>query len=108
MVGLGDMIQLAMAAMLMVLWGDDPILNIVPKPLLWQWQEKMDELLGMPSVGWDVKQWLNEYGICHGSSGPDRILKMASTGAVGFIGKFQRQHRRSGSLEAVGLRARDR
>ena len=108
MVGLGDMIQLAIAAMLMALCGDNPILTIAPKPLLWQWQDKMDKLLGMPSVVWDGKQWPDEYGICHGSSGPDCILKMPATGAVGFIGNFQRQHRRSGSLQAVGLRARDR
>ena len=36
MVGLGKTIQLAMAAMLMALWGDKPVLIIAPKPLLWQ------------------------------------------------------------------------
>ena len=63
----------------------------------------MDKLLGMPSVVWDGKQWLNEYGICHGSSGPGRILKMPATGGVGFTGNFQRQHRRCGScLKRLG------
>jgi len=38
MVGLGKTVQLALAAQLMALYGDKPILVIVPKTLLWQWQ----------------------------------------------------------------------
>ena len=77
MVGLGKTIQLAMAAMLMALWGDKPVLIIAPKPLLWQWQDEMDKLLGMPSAVWDGKQWVDEHGICNGSDieklkAPDR------------------------------------
>jgi hypothetical protein len=45
MVGLGKTIQLAMAALLMAIWGKKPILIIAPKPLLWQWQDEMDKLL---------------------------------------------------------------
>lgn len=56
MVGLGKTIQLAMAAMLMALWGNKPVLIIAPKPLLWQWQDEMKKLLGMPSAVWDGKQ----------------------------------------------------
>ena len=36
-VGLGKTIQLAMSAQLMALYGDKPVLVIVPKTLLWQW-----------------------------------------------------------------------
>jgi len=42
-VGLGKTIQLAMAAELMALVGDKPVLVLAPKTLVWQWQ---DELTG--------------------------------------------------------------
>ena len=38
-VGLGKTIQLALSAELMALYGDKPVLIIVPKTLLWQWQD---------------------------------------------------------------------
>ncbi len=62
-VGLGKTMQLAMSAMLMGLYGNRPILILVPKPLLWQWQEEMKNLLDMPSAVWDGKRWIDENGI---------------------------------------------
>lgn len=62
-VGLGKTIQLAMAAQLMALYGNKPILIIVPKTLTWQWQNEMIQLLDMPSAVWDGKQWIDENGI---------------------------------------------
>ena len=89
MVGLGKTIQLAMAAMLMALWGDKPVLIIAPKPLLWQWQDEMDKLLGMPSAVWDGKQWVDERGVCHGTAkGPDGILKCPRRVALVSQGLF--------------------
>ncbi len=88
MVGLGKTIQLAMAAMLMALWGDKPVLIIAPKPLLWQWQDEMDKLLGMPSAVWDGKQWVDEHGICHGVKGADGILKCPRRVALVSQGLF--------------------
>lgn len=89
MVGLGKTIQLAMAAMLMALHGDLPVLIIVPKPLVWQWQDEMDKLLDMPSAVWDGKQWVDEHGICHGSAGNDVILKCPRKVAVVSEGLFR-------------------
>ena len=88
MVGLGKTIQLAMAAMLMALWGNKPVLIIAPKPLLWQCQDEMKKLLGMPSAVWDGKQWVDEHGICHGANGPDRILKCPRRVALVSQGLF--------------------
>lgn len=88
MVGLGKTIQLAMAAMLMALWGDKPVLIIAPKPLLWQWQDEMDKLLGMPSAVWDGKQWVDEHGICHSVKGPEGILKCPRRVALVSQGLF--------------------
>ena len=63
MVGLGKTIELAMAAKLMALYGKKPILIIVPKTLLWQWQDEMKSLLDMPSAVWTGKEWVDEKGI---------------------------------------------
>ena len=62
MVGLGKTIQLAMAAKLMGLYGDKPILIIVPKTLTYQWQDELKTLLDMPSAVWVGKGWVDENG----------------------------------------------
>ena len=75
MVGLGKTMQLAMSAMLMALYGDKPVLILVPKPLLWQWQEEMKTLLDMPSAIWDGKRWIDENGIEYPVTGAAGIKK---------------------------------
>lgn len=100
MVGLGKTIQLAMAALLMALHGEHPVLIIVPKPLLFQWQDEMDKLLDMPSAVWDGKQWIDEHGIGHGSNGSDLILKSPRKVAIVSQGLF------SANTEAARLLAR--
>jgi len=75
MVGLGKTIQLAMAALLMALWGKKPILIIAPKPLLWQWQDEMLKLLGMPSAVWNGRQWVDENSIAYPATGAKGIAK---------------------------------
>ena len=62
-VGLGKTIQLALAAMLMALEGDKPVLVLCPKPLMVQWQDELRDLLGMPTAYWDGKRWIDEQGI---------------------------------------------
>lgn len=62
-VGLGKTIQLAMSAQLMALWGDKPVLIIVPKTLIWQWQDEMNNLLDMPSAVWTGREWVDENAI---------------------------------------------
>lgn len=62
-VGLGKTVQLAMSAQLMALYGDKPILILVPKTLMRQWQEEMLTLLGLPSAIWLGKNWQDENGI---------------------------------------------
>jgi superfamily II DNA or RNA helicase len=63
MVGLGKTVQLALSAMLMALEGSDPVLIIVPKTLIWQWQEEMTNLLDMPSAVWNGRCWVDENGV---------------------------------------------
>jgi len=74
-VGLGKTIQLAMSAQLMALYGDKPVLVIVPKTLLWQWQDELDTLLNIPSAVWNGKEWVDENGFVYPNRGPEDIKK---------------------------------
>ena len=87
-VGLGKTLQLAMAAQLMALAGDGPVLILAPKPLLRQWQDEMDTLLGLPSALWNGRGWVDEHGIEHPGAGAESIRRcprrvgIVSTGLV--------------------------
>lgn len=87
-VGLGKTLQLAMSAELMALAGDKPVLILAPKPLLWQWQDELQNLLDMPSAVWNGKQWVDENGIEYPNSGPEAIrncprwVGIVSTGLI--------------------------
>lgn len=74
-VGLGKTIQLALTAMLIALTGEQPILIIVPKTLLWQWQTEMHDLLAMPSAVWNGRQWVDEKGLEYPNQGVEAIRK---------------------------------
>ena len=64
-VGLGKTAQLAICAELMALHGSNPILVIVPKTLLAQWQNELRDLLGIPTAVWNGKQWVDEEGVIY-------------------------------------------
>lgn len=74
-VGLGKTLQLAMSAQLIALTGHHPILVICPKPLLWQWQGEMRDLLNMPSAVWDGRRWVDENGVEYAAVGSEGIRK---------------------------------
>ncbi len=73
-VGLGKTVQLAMTAKLMALYGELPILIIVPKTLLYQWQDEIFSLLNMPSAVWTGKCWRDENGFDYISDSVKGIL----------------------------------
>ena len=75
MVGLGKTIQLAMSAKLMALYGDKPVLIIVPKTLTYQWQEELKTLLDMPSAVWTGRGWMDENGYEYPADSNRSILK---------------------------------
>jgi len=74
-VGLGKTVQLALAAKLMALYGDRPILILVPKPLMIQWQDELWNLLEMPSARWNGRQWIDEQGVAYPEFGPQGMKK---------------------------------
>ena len=75
MVGLGKTLQLAMSAKLMALYGDKPILIIVPKTLLYQWQDEIHTMLDIPSAVWTGKCWRDENGFDYVCDSVRGILK---------------------------------
>ncbi len=87
-VGLGKTLQLAMTAQLMALAGDGPVLVLAPKPLLQQWQDELDTLLGLPSAIWDGGQWVDEQGVEHPGTGEESVrscprrVGIVSTGLI--------------------------
>lgn len=74
-VGLGKTAQLAMAAQLMALYGTKPILILVPKTILFQWQDELRDLLDLPSAVWNGKQWIDENSIAYPGTGPEDITR---------------------------------
>lgn len=74
-VGLGKTVQLALAALLMALTGDNPVLILVPKPLMLQWQDELRDLLGIPSAVWQGDAWRDEQGIEHPVAGPEGVRR---------------------------------
>lgn len=87
-VGLGKTVQLAMAAELMALVGEKPVLVLAPKTLLAQWQMELRDLLDLPSAIWDGKRWIDEQGIEYPAIGPQGIrdcprrVGIVSTGII--------------------------
>lgn len=74
-VGLGKTVQLALAAKLMALYGEKPILILVPKPLMIQWQDELWSLLELPSARWNGRQWIDEQGVAYPEFGPQGMRK---------------------------------
>jgi hypothetical protein len=87
-VGLGKTVQLALAAKLMALYGEKPILILVPRPLMIQWQDELWDMLTMPSARWTGKQWIDEQGVTYPELGPAGLRKcprrigIVSTGLI--------------------------
>ena len=61
-VGLGKTVQLGMAAELIALTRDLPVLVLAPKNLLLQWQEELLRMLAVPSARWVDGRWITEDG----------------------------------------------
>ena len=96
MVGLGKTVQLGLAATLMALHGDKPVLVLTPKTLVWQWRDELKALLDVPSAVWTGKGWMDEHGIDHPVAGPEGIKKCPRRFGIVSYGLVRR---RSPSIE---------
>src|SRR5690606_36527841 len=87
-VGLGKTIQLSVSALLMSLLGDKPILVLVPKPLVGQWQRELKTLLEIESASWNGSVWCDADGNEFRCKGADSIKRcprrfgIVSTGLI--------------------------
>ena len=97
-VGLGKTLQLAMAAQRMALLGDKPVLVLAPRPLLWQWQDELLNLLDMPSSVWDGRQWVDHQGIEHPFPGPESIRTCPTRVGIVSTGLITRRSEAAGWL----------
>ncbi|HOV94162.1 MAG TPA: helicase-related protein [Spirochaetales bacterium] len=73
-VGLGKTAQLGMLAELMALTSEKPILVLLPKTLMEQWQTELWDLLEIPNARWVGSQWIDEVGIAHPPTGRKPLL----------------------------------
>lgn len=60
-VGLGKTLSMAAAALVLSLLDDKPILILAPATLVWQWQEELEDKLGVPAAVWSTQKkcWLD-------------------------------------------------
>ena len=101
-VGLGKTLQLAMAAQLMALTGERPVLVLAPRTLVRQWQDELDARLGMPSAVWTGRQWVDERGVEHPGAGPAAIRRCPRR--VGIVSTGLITSRSEAAAQLTGLR----
>lgn len=99
-VGLGKTPQMALAAALMGLYSEKPVLVVVPKTLVEQWQFELLDLLGLPSARWESgrKWWIteNDETVPSGLADCPRRIGILSQGLV--------VHSREARETLIGLR----
>ncbi|MGQ0444932.1 MAG: helicase-related protein [Beijerinckiaceae bacterium] len=60
-VGLGKTLSMAAAALVLSLLDERPVLVLAPSTLVWQWQEELEDKLGIPAAVWSTQKkcWLD-------------------------------------------------
>lgn len=60
-VGLGKTLSMAAAALVLSLLDDKPVLILAPATLIWQWQEELEDKLGVLAAVWSTQKkcWLD-------------------------------------------------
>ena len=60
-VGLGKTLSMAAAALVLSMLDDKPVLILAPATLIWQWQDELDDKLGVPAAVWSTQKkcWLD-------------------------------------------------
>jgi len=60
-VGLGKTLSMAAAALVLSILDDKPVLILTPSTLMWQWQEELEDKLGLAAAVWSTQKkcWLD-------------------------------------------------
>ena len=60
-VGLGKTLSMAAAALVLSMLDDKPVLVLAPATLIWQWQDELEDKLGIPAAVWSTQKkcWLD-------------------------------------------------
>ena len=90
-VGLGKTVQLGLAAKLMALVGNKPILILAPRPLLEQWQDELWSLLHFPTAVWNGRQWIDENEVVYPDMGLDGLKHCPRRAGIISTGLIKRQ-----------------
>ena len=62
-------VQLAMTAQMAALTGERPVLVLLPKTLMEQWQTELWDLMEIPTARWTGRAWIDESGVEHQQTG---------------------------------------
>ena len=90
-VGLGKTLSMAAAALVLSMLDNRPVLILAPSTLIWQWQEELEDKLGIPSAVWSTQKkcWLDSEKRALTQKGdPTRVAKcpwrigIVSTGLI--------------------------
>jgi superfamily II DNA or RNA helicase len=90
-VGLGKTLSMAAAALVLSLLDDKPVLILAPATLIWQWQEELEDKLGIPAAVWSTQKkcWLDgEHRALTQRGNPELVAKcpwrigIVSTGLI--------------------------
>ncbi len=100
-VGLGKTVQLGLAAKLMALIGDRPVLILTPRPLMEQWQGELWSLLAFPTARWNGRQWVDENGLVYPDSGPEGLRRCPRRAGIVSTGLVKRKGDGVAVLEAM-------
>lgn len=82
-VGLGKTVQLGMVAQLIALSSDKPVLALLPKTLMEQWQVELWDLLQVPSARWNGRAWVDETGYEYPPQGREPLVNCPRT--IGLV-----------------------
>lgn len=100
-VGLGKTVQLSMAAKLISLYDDKPVLVIVPKTLMFQWRDELKALLNIPSAVWTGRYWVDENDYAYPADSSKAILKCPRTFGIVSQGLITRKSESAELLKSL-------
>ena len=86
-VGLGKTLSMATPALVLSLLDDKPVLILAPATLIWQWQEELEDKLGIPAAVWSTQKkcWLDaERRPLTQKGNPELVAKDAENPLVGM------------------------